>query len=85
MPKELSVVIFHRVYFVTAIEYLFPNRTYKSRLLFGPLVPINVHAQNERRPTSACTLSEAAESVFRNPLEERYKNNKERKLLLVKF
>ena len=34
MLKELSLVISHRVYFVTFIEHLFPNRTYKSRLLF---------------------------------------------------
>lgn len=34
MPKELSLVIFHRVYFVTFIEGLCPNGAYTRRLLF---------------------------------------------------
>lgn len=38
MLKELSLVISHRVYFVTFIEHLFPNGTYKSRLLLRSLL-----------------------------------------------
>lgn len=34
MPKELSLVIFHRVYFATFIEGLCPNGAYTRRLLF---------------------------------------------------
>lgn len=34
MQKELTWVIFHRVYFVTFIEGLCPNGAYASMLLF---------------------------------------------------
>lgn len=36
MPEKLSVVIFHRVYFVTFTEHLFLNRNDKGSLLHGP-------------------------------------------------
>lgn len=58
-PEELSLVIFHRVYFVTFIERLFPNGTYKRRLLSKALQPIKVHAHTKTREEAhKCVFSE---------------------------